>query len=212
MPDGCVDLVLTDPPYQIGYKTSRRKDKNHRFCTEIFNDANVDFLEMYLCECYRILKKDRAAYVFCSPKTVDLLTSICKRIGFSIKNRIVWVKNNWTAGDLRCQFGQQYELILLLNKGRAPFRGKRISDVWQFSRVPTNELVHQNQKPIDMLMQCLEKHSDIGDLVFDGCMGAGSVGVACVQSGREFFGVEIDEGYFAIAKDRIYRAQQYNGQ
>lgn len=63
-----VDLIVTDPPYCISYKTGWRAD-DHRFSKEILNDDNEQLIIDYMSECYRILKDDSAAYIFCSAKT-----------------------------------------------------------------------------------------------------------------------------------------------
>ena len=150
-----------------------------------------------------MLKENSAMYVFTSWKTIDFFRECAIRNNFTIKNEIIWVKNNWTAGDLKAQFGQQYETIMLLNKGRSLFNGKRYSDVWNFKRVSGKEQVHQNQKPVDLIERCIESHSNKGDLVLDPFMGSGSTGVACKNLNRNFIGVELDEKYFEIAKERI---------
>ena len=54
-----------------------------------------------------------------------------------------------------------------------------------------------------MLKQCILKHSDENDIIFDGFMGSGSTGVACIETDRKFIGVELDKKYFEIAKERI---------
>ena len=65
----------------------------------------------------------------------------------------------------------------------------------------------QNQKPIDLLKQAIEKSSDEGEVVFDGFMGSGSTGVACVNLKRNFIGMELEEKYFKIAEERISNAR-----
>lgn len=136
IPDKSIDIIVTDPPYLIAYKTGHRKDKKHRFCKEIENDrpSDIGFINKFLCESYRALKDNTAMYCFCSPK-MRVFEDIAEQNGFKIKNRIMWDKGNWSAGDLKAQYGQQYELILLLNKGRRVINGKRISDIWRFPRV-----------------------------------------------------------------------------
>ena len=203
MPDGSIDLIVTDPPYLIKYKTNYRKNKTHDFCSEILNDDNYALISNYIKECYRILKDNTAMYMFCNCDRVDYFKQELEKTGFKIKNMIIWVKNNWTAGDLKAQFGKQYEIIFLVNKGRKYFNGKRITDVWNFDRVSGNKQVHQNQKPVDLLEQCILKHSKENDIVFDGFMGVGSTGVACLNTNRNFIGIELDEKYFNIAKERI---------
>ena len=206
IPDGSVDLVLTDPPYLIKYKTNYRKNKNHDFCTEILNDDNYELISFYIKECYRILKNDTAMYMFCNCDKVDFFKQELQKAGFKIKNMIIWVKNNWTAGDLKAQFGKHYEIIFLVNKGRKCFNGERLTDIWCFDRVAGKNQQHQNQKPVDLLEQCILKHSNENEIVFDGFMGSGSTGVACVNTNRRFIGIELDDKYFEIAKQRINAA------
>ena len=198
-----IDLIVTDPPYLIKYKTNRRKNKDHDFCSEILNDDNEQLIIDYIRECYRILKNNTAMYMFCNCDKVDFFKQELENAGFKIKNMIIWVKNNWTAGDLKAQFGKQYEIIFLVNKGRKCFNGKRITDVWMFDKISGKKQLHQNQKPVDLLKQCILKHSDENDIVFDGFMGSGSTGVACIETNRKFIGVELDKKYFEIAKERI---------
>ena len=198
-----IDLIVTDPPYLIKYKTNYRKNKDHDFCSEILNDDNEQLIINYIRECYRILKNNTAMYMFCNCDKVDFFKQELENAGFKIKNMIIWVKNNWTAGDLKAQFGKQYEIIFLVNKGRKCFNGKRITDVWMFDRISGKKQLHQNQKPVDLLKQCILKHSDENDIIFDGFMGSGSTGVACIETNRKFIGVELDKKYFEIAKERI---------
>ena len=198
-----IDLIVTDPPYLIKYKTNYRKNKDHDFCSEILNDDNEQLIIDYIRECYRILKNNTAMYMFCNCDKVDFFKRELENAGFKIKNMIIWVKNNWTAGDLKAQFGKQYEIIFLVNKGRKCFNGKRITDVWMFDRISGKKQLHQNQKPVDLLKQCILKHSDENDIIFDGFMGSGSTGVACIETNRKFIGVELDKKYFEIAKERI---------
>lgn len=141
--------------------------------------------------------------MFCSGDSVDWFKNTLESCGFKIKNMIVWVKNNHTAGDLTAQFAKKYEIIFLVNKGRKKFNGKRITDVWYFNRVVGKQQYHQNQKPIDLLEQCILKHSNVGDTVFDGCMGVGSTGVVCKNLNRNFIGIEIEKTYYTIAKERM---------
>ena len=153
-----IDLIVTDPPYLIKYKTNRRKNKDHDFCSEILNDDNEQLIIDYIRECYRILKNNTAMYMFCNCDKVDFFKQELENAGFKIKNMIIWVKNNWTAGDLKAQFGKQYEIIFLVNKGRKCFNGKRITDVWMFDKISGKKQLHQNQKPVDLLKQCILKN------------------------------------------------------
>ncbi|HEL9638169.1 TPA: site-specific DNA-methyltransferase [Streptococcus suis] len=202
LPDESIDLVVTDPPYLISYKTNRRKEGGHKFSNVIENDNNPELIKNYIKECYRVLKNNTAMYMFCSFDKVDFFKKEIEKY-FTIKNIIIWKKNNHTAGDLEAQFGKQYEMIILANKGRKPFNGDRLTDVWSFNRVSPDKLVHQNQKPIDLIKRCIIKHSNKGDLIFDGFMGSGTTAIAAIDTDRRFLGCEIDKEYFEIAQNRV---------
>ena len=202
MPNESVDLIVTDPPYLISYKTNYRKNKDHKFTKEIANDNDPIVISKYIEECYRILRNDSAMYMFCSFDKVDFFKQELEKY-FKIKNMIVWVKNNHTAGDLKAQFGKKYELVFLVNKGRALFNGKRLTDVWEFDRVVGNSQLHQNQKPLELIEQCIAKHSNVGDVVFDGFMGSGTTAIASMRTGRNYIGFELDDEYYKVAQQRI---------
>ena len=200
--DGSVDLIVTDPPYLMNYKTGRRKDKTHRFNDVILNDNNEQLIVDYIKECYRILSDDTAMYLFCSSNKVDFFKKELEKF-FSIKNMIIWVKNNHTAGDLESAFGRKYEIVFLVNKGQRKFKGERLTDIWEFPKVSTDGQLHQNQKPIELIKRCIEKHSNVGDVVFDGFMGSGTTAAAALDTNRNYIGFELDEYYFNVAEKRI---------
>ena len=202
IPDGSVDLIVTDPPYLMNYKTGRRKDKTHRFNDVILNDNNEELITDYIKECYRILSDDTAMYLFCSSNKVDFFKRELEGL-FSIKNMIIWVKNNHTAGDLESAFGKKYEIVFLVNKGQRKFNGERLTDIWEFPRVSGDSQLHQNQKPIELIKRCIEKHSNVGDVVFDGFMGSGTTAAAALDTNRNYIGFELDEYYFNVAEKRI---------
>jgi len=212
-----IDLIVTDPPYLIDYKTGRRKIKKHghvdqdpnsgkiithKFETRITGDDDPDLISNYIAECYRIMKNNTAMYMFCNSNKVAFFVNELEKL-FTLRNIIVWFKNNHTAGDLNYAFGKQYEFIILVNKGFAKIRGKRIQDVWQFKKINGERQLHQNQKPLDLIRQCIEKHSDEGHVVFDGFGGSGTTAIAARKLNRKFIVIEKDEEYFNIAKQRF---------
>jgi len=137
-----VDCICIDPPYGINYFSGYYKGKNpHK---KIIGDANLHFP---LDELWRILKSTGAMFVFYSQK---------QPISDSrIKNTIVWVKDNWTAGDLEGDFGKQYELIAFMPKEKFKIKGKRFSNVWECPRIPFDKLQHPTQKPVDLISKII---------------------------------------------------------
>jgi len=202
IPENFIDLIVTDPPYLINYHTNRRKDKTHDFCTPIQNDNNPQLIADYIKECYRIMKPNTAMYMFCNSEKVDFFKQELEKY-FEIKNMIIWVKNNHTAGDLDAAFGKTYEIIFLVNKGRCLYNGNRIEDVWYFDKVSGKDLIHQNQKPLPLIMQCIEKHSKVNDIVFDGFMGSGQTAFGSIELNRRFLGFELEEFYCNQSNETI---------
>lgn len=198
-----VDMILTDPPYLMDYKTNHRKDKNHDFCSPIKNDNNYELISNSIDLMFDLLKDGGALYMFCNSNKVDFFKQEVEK-RFKLKNILIWVKNNWTAGDLKGAYGKRTEFILYAVKGRHILNGRRDNDVLEFKRVVGKKQLHQNQKPVDLLEFLIKKSSNINDTVFDPFMGSGSTGVACMNTNRKFIGVELDKKYYKIAVDRLY--------
>lgn len=197
-----VDLIITDPPYLMNYRTNWRKNKNHKFSTTIQNDNNQQLIHQAIRRCHSLLKEGGAIYIFCNDIKIDYFKQTIEKY-FKIKNILIWEKNNGTAGDLKGQYRKTAEFIIFATKGRHILNGKRDNDVLHFKRVPTTQLQHQNQKPLKLIQYLILKSSQKRDIVLDCFMGSGTTGVASKKLLREFIGIEIDETYFKIAQKRI---------
>ena len=201
IPSESIDLIVTDPPYLINYQSSRRI-KKEKF-EKIKNDVNSQQLICdYFEECNRILKNNTAIYCFCSWHHIDFFKQEFEK-HFKLKNIIVWNKNNHGSGDLKGAYAPKHELILFGHKGRTLLREKRISDVIECEKINSSNLTHPTEKPTKLIEIFIKQSSDINDIVFDGFMGSGSTGVACINTNRKFIGCELDENYFKIAEQRL---------
>ena len=199
--DKSVDLIVTDPPYLMDYQSNRRK-KEDRF-DKIKNDkGNYMLIQDYLEECHRIMKDNTAIYCFCSWHNIDFFKNEFEKY-FKLKNILVWNKNNHGTGDLKGSYAPKHEFILFGHKGRTLLRGKRIADVIDCPKISSNKLTHPTEKPQDLLEIFIKQSSDEGSIIFDGFMGTGSCGIAAKKLNRNFIGIELDEKYFNIAKDRL---------
>ena len=203
IPDGSVDMVLTDPPYGISYQSNRRT-ATERF-NKISQDSELSWLDSFCDEIYRVMRDNSAAYVFCSWHKVDVF-KVALEQKFKIKNLLVWVKNNHGSGDLRGAYAPKHEFIFFAQKGRCLLRDGRRPDILEYAKVSGGKMVHPTEKPTDMLERLVKDASDEGDIILDPFMGSGTTGVAAKNLNRSFIGIEMDEGYFNIAKERIDRA------
>ena len=84
------------------------------------------------------------------------------------------------------------------------YNGNNESDVLEFSL--EEQRVHETQKPVSMMEYLINLYSNRGDTVLDNCMGSGSTGVACVNTGRKFVGIELKKEYFDISREIIEKA------
>ena len=217
LPDDSVDLILTDPPYNLGmYSTgnielSWRKDMNNdvaEWDQVTFNPAN------WLDEFTRILKPTGNIFAFTSYNLLGRWHEVFDPV-FDTFQFMVWHKTNPPPKVYRAGFLNSCELIVCMwNKGHT----------WNFSsqkemhnhiEAPIcmgNERLkdphHPTQKPLRVLRHLVKIASDPGGVIYDPFMGVGSTGVAALELEREFIGAEIDAEYFAAAEARIAATKQ----
>ena len=167
---------------------------------KIKNDENLDWLDNFIDEIYRVAKNNTAHYMFCSFHNIDIFKQTIQK-KFTVKNIITWIKNQSSLGDLKGNFASKTEFIIFFQKGRRLINGKRDPNVFEYKK--TGNKLHPTQKPVDMTEYMLSKFGDEGDIILDPFMGSGTTGVACINTNRNFVGMELDEDYFKIAEKRI---------
>lgn len=203
IPSGSVDMILTDPPYGMNLKPQRSGGKFHG--KMIKNDDNLQWCDDFFIQCKRLLKKDRVAFVFCSHHCVSEFITSAKSAGFDIKNLLVWNKGHFGMGG---NWRPSHELILVLTTGRFVTHSNSLKTIIDFKKVHHSKAVHPTEKPVDLLEHLVVEPDFDADVVLDPFMGSGSTGVACRNLNRKFIGIEMDENYFNIAKQRIEETNQ----
>ena len=181
-----VDAVVTDPPYGMGFRSNYRKVAH----SEIANDENDELL---VAACSIPVKHSR--YVFCRWGNIGSVSQA--------KSCITWVKNNWSMGDLKHEHARQTEVALFWPGPTHEFPDGRPTDVVFAQR--TGNDAHPTEKPVYLMEQFIKWTAGV---VLDPFMGSGTTGVACMNLGRKFIGIEIDPKYFDIACQRIDQAQK----
>lgn len=208
IPNGSVDLVVTDPPYRVisGGKPNKKGDPSGMLSKndgKIFDYNDID-ARQWFPEIYRVLKQNTHCYVMTNTINLDEYIKIAKDVGFKIHNILVWEKNNATPNRWYMKNG---EFILFLRKGKAKsINNKGSKMIHSFSNILGGRF-HPTEKPVELMKFYIENSSNVDDVVLDPFMGSGSVGVACIQSGRKFIGCEIDS-YYDIAKYRLQDAER----
>jgi site-specific DNA-methyltransferase (adenine-specific) len=197
-----VDCVITDPPYLINYKTNMR-DYEHKFKHAILGDSDPELIREYFDLCYKLLKQDKALFTFCDIDKIDVFKQFLVDAGFTLRSTIIWWKGGGGMGDLKTTFAPDYEVIIHANKGTAEILGKRYGSVWVTNKIHQSDLLHQNQKPLDLMYKLIRAHTVEGDLILDGFMGSFTTAVACHKTQRKFVGFELDPYYYQVGMDRM---------
>lgn len=192
-----IDLIVTDPPYGMDFQSGHRKVKHNK----ITHDDNLEWMGEVFRQCYRVLKPNCHSYFFCSFHNVDTFLIKLKLAGFSVKNILIWHKNNTGMGDLEGDYAPQYEFIIFCSNGAKKLNGRRDSNIVKFSR--TNNTLHPTEKPVDLIRYLIIKSSNEGDVVFDPFLGSGTTISACIKEKRQYIGSEIDPIHYATSLKRI---------
>jgi site-specific DNA-methyltransferase (adenine-specific)/modification methylase len=210
--DHSVDLILTDPPYNLGkYSTgnielSWRKDINNDLAD--WDAVHFDPFE-WVDEFKRILKPTGNLFAFTSYNLIGKWHEAFDP-EFGTFQFMVWHKTNPVPKIYKAGFLNSCELIICCwNKGHTwNFLSQK--EMHNFFESPIcmsperlKEPYHPTQKPLKILKKIIEIASNPGDLVFDPFMGVGSTGIAALQTERCFKGFELDQKYFLAAKQRL---------
>ncbi|WP_256483883.1 DNA methyltransferase [Aliihoeflea sp. 40Bstr573] len=190
MPARSVDFILTDPPYLV-----RFKDRTGR---SLANDDNADWLEPATKQMFRVLKNDSLCVSFYGWTQTDRFMSAWRAAGFSIVGHIVFRKRYASKARF---VSYTHESAYVLAKGRPALPDNPPADVIDW--VYTGNRLHPTQKPVASLTPLIEAFCPEGGLVLDPFCGSGSTLAAARSVGRAYAGIELDQGYFHTASDRM---------
>lgn len=187
------DMVFTDPPYGYEYKSNYQS--KHK---QLLNDDNfLDFLPLSTS----FSQDNSAHYICCGWQTVHVWRKMVEDNGLEVKNMIIWKKNNWSMGDLKGAYAGQYEIILFVHKGRVTLDNGRDRDVWEFDRVPPTD--HPTMKPVGLVSRAINNH--MSNTVLDLFGGSGSTLIACEQTNRTCYMMELDLKYCDVIRKRYHK-------
>jgi len=196
LPDACVDLIVTDPPYGISYKSNKGTDKYKERVQHTDWDKDFNFADYY-SELWRVLKEDSFMYVWGRFENYEIMKAL------GMKRVLIWDKGHNSMGDLE-DWGIGYELIYLFKKGKPKIRGSRDNGILRITHISYfDKTLHPTQKPTSVIRYLIEKSSDIGGVVLDAFMGSGTTALACKQTKRHYIGYEVESSYCGIAENRL---------
>lgn len=151
------------------------------------------------------LARRNAAYIFNADKMVWALREGMVDAGFKVAQLLVWVKSQAVVG--RLDYAPQHELILYGWHGTHTFQRSKDKSVFFYPR-PSKSSLHPTTKPIGLIRRLILNSSKISDVVYDGFLGSGTMLLACEQTKRRCFAVELDLEYCLTA---IQRWEKFTG-
>ena len=239
LPAGCVDMIFADPPYNLsnggftvhaGKMVSVNKgdwDKSKGFK----NDYEFHYKWMEACK--RVLKSNGTLWVSGTYHSIYQCGHALQALEYKILNDIAWYKPN-ASPNLSCRyFTASHETLIWARKnqkGKHPFNykemkdgewledfmkkpGKQMRSVWALSTPKPWEKKfgkHPTQKPHDLLRRVVLASTKMGDVVLDPFTGSSPTGLAAIQYGRKFVGIDLEKEYLDLSKKRFQDFKKNN--
>lgn len=228
-----IDMIFSDPPYFLssggvschsGKQVSVNKGEWDK---TISIDEKIKFNRKWIKLCRDVLKDDGTIWISGTFHNIYVIGMALELEGFSIINNITWQKPN-PAPNLACRcFTNSTETILWARKQLTPKKkgkhtfnyslmkevngGKQMKDVWLIPLVSKNEKKfgkHPTQKPIILLERIILSSTNEGDIVLDPFNGSGTTGIASINLQRRYIGIEKDEKYCVLTKQRYNESKE----
>ena len=203
IPDCSVDMVLTDPPYNIA--------RDNNFST--MGRAGIDFGEWdkgadlfsYIDEVYRVLNKNGSFIVFNDWKNLGDIVKNAEKLGFVTKDMLRLEKTNPMPRNRDRRYITDYECAIWFTMPKAKWVFNRQDESYQRPKFvhSVEKGLHPTQKNLKLMEELVKIHSNVGMTVVDPFSGSFTTGVACANLDRVFIGIEMDETYFNIGKERM---------
>jgi len=219
MKDESIDLIITDPPYNIGQSNKRTKvgDKiisNKEAWGEWDDFDNKEFDEFMfnlLKECKRILKEGVSFYCFTArEKNGFYCDYACHNLGFTYQNTIAMIKENPLPRFTKTNWRIAFELAFYISKGKPKtfnfINQQKMVNVQKYV-IGKKESTHPTEKPLKVFKLLIEASSNEKDLVLDPFMGSGTTAISCWDLKRDCITYDTSKEYYDKACDRLKRHQ-----
>ena len=203
MSSNSIDLVVTDPPYRTTSRGSfggtggiLKDELNMKGKVFFHNDIKISD---WINEIYRVLKDGSHCYIMYNNVNLYEYLNEIKKAKFNIFKVLIWKKDNCITN---MYYMDSHEYIIFCRKGKAvKINNCGTKSVLEVPNV--KKKTHPTEKPVELMKILIANSSQKSQLVLDPFMGSGSTGLACKELYRDFIGIELDEKYFNIAKERI---------
>lgn len=213
IPNNTIDLILTDPPYEISKPTNFQNGELKHDDTDRFR-ISMDFgqwdkeqqdLKKLCKEYYRVLKPHGTIIIFYDIWKISYLKEALEEEKFKQIRFIEWIKTNPVPINSSINYLTNAREIALtgVKQSKPIFNSKYDNGIYQYPIYQGKDRIHPTQKPLNLFIELLQKHSNVGDVVLDTFAGSGTTPVACLKTNRQFYGCELDTNYYNQALKRI---------
>ncbi|MFB6349921.1 DNA-methyltransferase [Moraxella sp. ZJ142] len=206
-----VNHIITDPPYNISSENNFHSMNNPRAGVD-FGEWDKDFdVARWLDFAFPLLHKNGSLVIFCSYRFISQITQKIEQLGGVVKDVMIWQKQNPMPRNIHRRYVQDMEFMIWAVKSKTSkwIFNKPTDKPYQrgFFQTPTllgkERTKHPTQKPVALMSEIIQIHTNENELILDPFMGVGSTGVACHRLGRQFIGIEQDKTWFQVAKQRL---------
>jgi site-specific DNA-methyltransferase (adenine-specific) len=211
LPDGSIDLIVTDPPFAIDFRAQRlnynRTGSNVlEGYREISSRDYVSFTREWITEAYRALSPSGSMYVFSGWNHLKTVLGSLDDAGFITKNHLIWKYQFGVFTKKKYVTSHYHVLFVVKNKKNYIFNKVEHypEDVWEIRREYWKGRKKTATKlPSEIVRKILRFSSNLEDIVLDPFLGSGTVAVTAREMGRHYIGFEVVEEYFSFAKQRL---------
>lgn len=211
--DKTIDLVLIDPPYNISRPTNFQSGEETGKDTDRFRvsmdfgewDKNFTGLEIAIRECFRVLKDGGTMICFYDLWKIETLKSYLEAAGFVQIRFIEWIKTNPVPINSKINYltNSREVAVLGVKKSKPTFHSEYDNGIYRYPICQDKGRFHPTQKPLALIADLINKHSNEGEIVLDCFAGSCTTGVAAVLNNRQFIGCELDTEYYEKAVQRL---------
>ena len=202
-----VDAVITDPPYLIGGNSIGNSNSKSGTWADLNNSA-FWFSTWYRLSWGKLIVNKGHFATFCNWRTQPLVICAMAAAGMSATSCLIWDKD-WIGPAYKNALRPTYEMVIISSMSEAEIKDRCLSDIWRVRWMAAHsaDSIHPAEKPVVLLRKLSNALTTEENIILDPFMGSGTTGIACVRSGRQFIGIEIEEKYCEIAAKRIAMEQ-----
>ena len=212
--DESVDLVVTDPPYNIASKHKKTIRHGELMSTmqawgawDAMHPFDHELLMLQvISQCYRVLKPGGIMYMFTSEEDNGYYIRKAKERGFTYKLQIAIAKTTQVPSVFRNCWRRTYQLCFSVSKGKPKtfnfLTQKEMVNLYSYS-ITHKQTTHPTEKPLEFIKKLIAISSNEGDLVLDPFMGSGTTAAACQELKRQYIGFDTDTEYLRMARQRL---------